>query len=332
MIAGSTGSMPPATWSRDSASAAHYADQLACEVGEFASLPAIKQFLVDDIPVVVPSRNSGNKSALKAPADPGRDSVGDNPVRRRLPETVNPSSSSAPFLTLLAPGTQQPDPAAPGGRPDRRDVVVAERHLRHDGRHLDGGAARGRGARGAALGAPETRQPSDTPWCAQADRCAVHRRERRHRPRIRLLSALVSLGDTGFEMSWAKVLPGGKLFSNGASARTMAKSPAMITISGIPAGDVVKSAHLYFMTAGAADSDASMSINGSLVAGTLLGAWAAPHRGRRRRRSRLPRRRDRVRLGQRELLRQRDHPPQHGRSPWSSSPGRTEHDAEEARP
>jgi hypothetical protein len=56
----------------------------------------------------------------------------------------------------------------------------------------------------------------------------------------------------------------------------MPASSETITIAGIERGDAIEAAYLFFMTAGAADADASVQLDGVTVPGALIGASRAP--------------------------------------------------------
>jgi subtilisin family serine protease len=230
-----------------------------CGGNQFAFLVAVMQLVADGTAVVASSGNSGSKSGIGSPACvQGVISVG----RTSDNDVVHASSQSASFLSLLAPGTNVRSSVA-GAFGNMSGTSMSAPHVAGAIAVLLG---RVPGATPAQLlGAmQQTGQPITDPGNGVTT------------PRLRLLTALVSFGDTGFANSYAELLKGGKLFSEGASTRNMPASSETIKISGIQPADAIQAAHLYFMTAGAADTDARVLLNGVLVDAALIGASRTP--------------------------------------------------------
>jgi hypothetical protein len=175
-------------------------------------------------------------------------------------DTVTASSQSASILSMLAPGNGVIS-SADGAFRIMSGTSMAAPHV--------AGAVAVLGARVPAATPLQLRAALEQTGKQITDTNGIAK------PRLRLLSALVSFGDTGFDVSFGGLLKGGKLFSEGVSARNMPASSQQLTISGLQPGDVVKEAHLYFMTEGAGDLDEAVLFQNQLLSGKLLGASRA---------------------------------------------------------
>jgi subtilisin family serine protease len=212
--------------------------------------------------VVASSGNDGDvqggKWGIKSPACvDGAISVG----RVDNMDNVHPTSQSVPTLSLLAPGV---------------DVLSSV-----DGDYdTMGGTSMAAPHVAGAIAVLRQKAPSATPseLLAALQTTGLPVTDTANgdvTPRLRLLSALVSFGDTGFGVSYAEQVQGGKLVSEGTSVRDLPGGSQSITISGLVAGDTVRKAYLYYMTAGAPDLDAAAFVNGWQYGGTLIGAARA---------------------------------------------------------
>jgi subtilisin len=218
------------------------------------------------IAFVASSGNNGAKNMIDYPACVlGAVSVGNTTKA----DTVKSSSNSSPDLKLLAPGTaitsswSGPCPQGPGGG------FCAESGTSMAAPHVAGAFAVLRQRFPAAsvatlLGALQQTGKPVTDVNGQT------------KPRIRLLTAMVSLAETGFSAGYANVLPGGRIVSDGSGLRLGGGS---ISITSVPTGWTVSRAYLYVMTVNGADADSSVLLNGMPVKATLIGAARDPCTG-----------------------------------------------------
>ena len=230
-------------------------------------LVAVTQLVDGGTPVVAAAGNSGQtmpvgKSGIAAPACIlGVISVGNT----NNDDVVHASSQSSPNLSLLAPGT---------------DVLSS----RNGTFGIWSGTSLAAPHVAGALAVLRAHAPSKTPAellaaMQQTGKPVTDPANGITTPRLRLLAALVSFGDTGFNNAYAKILKGGRILSEGASARNMPGSPETIDISALPfkPGDTIDAAYVFFMTTGAPDDDAIVQVVGSAdVPATLIGASRAP--------------------------------------------------------
>lgn len=223
---------------------------------DFAWLPPVAELWSKGIPVVVSSGNDGLKNQLASPAcTPGIVSVGNTTKI----DTVNATSDSSPLLSVLAPGTNIVSSfngsyaALTGTSMAAPHVAGAFAVLRQRFPNLDVGTLL------SAL--QQTGQPITDPGNGLT------------KPRIRILSAMVKLGELPFSAGYKSKLAGGKIVSQGTGLRL---GGGTISITAIPAGAVVKRAYLYFMTANGSDSDRIVSVNGTPFAAMLVGASRDP--------------------------------------------------------
>lgn len=229
-----------------------------CGANEFGYLVAAILLVADGTAVVAASGNGGNKSQISRPACvQGVISVGNTTNG----DAVNGSSNSASFLSMLAPGTLVQS-SMNGTFDDMSGTSMAAPHVA-------GGVA-------VLMQHDPFATPQEILTAMQQTGKPITDVNGVTTPRLRLLAAAAALGDTGLEFSYDTLLKGGKLFSEGTSARNMPASSKTITISGIQSGDAVQEARLYFMTAGAPDQDGAIQFQNLQVGGKLVGASRAP--------------------------------------------------------
>jgi subtilisin family serine protease len=232
------------------------ADTFPNQCANVGYLAATIALMAKGIPIVVSSGNGGAKTGLSSPAcQGGVVSVGNT----QDDDVVNSTSNSASYLTLLAPGTNVTS-SQDGGFVALTGTSMAAPHVAGAFAILRDrfpGADLGTLVHALiASGLPVT----DTNGVTT--------------PRIRILTALASLGDWGLDKAYTEALDGGRIFSEGTGLRRLAAGgqPLPITIAGIPFGAKVKNAYLYYMTAGGADIDSRVTFAGGSVPAVLFGA------------------------------------------------------------
>jgi hypothetical protein len=93
-------------------------------------------------------------------------------------------------------------------------------------------------------------------------------------PRLRLLTALVAVRDTGVNFDYSGFLLGGRVISNGVGVRRTTPGSGEIAIGGITRADKVDKAFLYWMTTGAPDPNVTFQT--MPVTGQLVGSSRSP--------------------------------------------------------
>jgi subtilisin len=223
---------------------------------DFAYLPAVAELYVQGIPFVVSSGNDSSKNQIESPAClPWVVSVGNTTKA----DTVNGSSDSSSILSLLAPGTNIVSSFAGSFQALSGTSMAAP--------HVTGAFAVLRQR------FPNADVPTLLNALQQTGKPVTDAGNGLTKPRIRLLTAMVKLGELPFHAQYASKLPGGKIVSEGTGIRL---GGGTITINTIPTGASIPRAYLYFMTVNGADADADVLFNGSPVQATLVGGSRDP--------------------------------------------------------
>jgi subtilisin len=246
-----------------------FGDQTSCVNANLFSQIAIIALHADGVAAVAGAGNDGNKSAIGAPACLFfAVSVGsvDNFDR------VDPTSNSASFLSLLAPGvgitTSVPRDSLCGGIPEDyctgSGTSMATPHVAGAFAVLRQWAIKnGKPTDVSTLLAKL--QASGQPVTDPMNNLTT--------PRLRLLGAATNISDTGFNTAYDKVWGGGRVKSEGVGLKGKTGAGS-ISISSVPPMSVVRRALLYWMTVGTADS--SVIFEGNQVNGALVGASRSP--------------------------------------------------------
>jgi hypothetical protein len=217
---------------------------------------AIDNLRAAGIATVIASGNDGSTNAVGFPACISSAITVGSTTKS---DTMSSFSNSSPLVELLAPGSSINSSVPGGGFAVFNGTSMATPHVA-----------------GAWADLKEVSPSASVSTILSAlqstGKPITDARNGVTKPRIRVLTASTRLRDTGFRPGSDFILPGGDIASGGTSLATRAGGPSSgsIRISGIPAGAVVQSTSLYWMTIGGADPTAVFQ--GVSRTGTLVGA------------------------------------------------------------